>query len=103
MLDYERASEVIRTATHLGIGLCYCRHKMEHVGRACDAPQDICMTFNGSAASLIRHGHARRVDVAEGLDLLQQAHERTAWCSSARTCASRSTSSATAAAAAARP
>jgi ferredoxin len=76
VLDFERASEVIRSATHRGISLCYCRHKMEHVGRACDAPQDICMTFNTSAQALIRHGHARPVDVEEGLDLLRQAQER---------------------------
>ncbi|HPQ40548.1 MAG TPA: 4Fe-4S dicluster domain-containing protein [bacterium] len=74
VLDYERATEVIKTATHMGVGLCYCRHKMEHLGRACDAPQDICMTFNTTAASLIRHGNARRVDVKEGLDLLQSAY-----------------------------
>jgi ferredoxin len=76
VLDHERASEVVKTATHRGVGLCYCRHKMEHVGRACDAPRDICMTFNATAGSLIRHGYARAVDVAEGLDLLQEARER---------------------------
>jgi ferredoxin len=76
VLDFERASEVIRTASCRGISLCYCRHKMEHVGRACDAPQDICMTFNTSASSLVRHGHAREVDVAEGLELLHAAQER---------------------------
>jgi ferredoxin len=75
VLDFERASEVIRTATHRGVSLCYCRHKMAHVGRACDAPQDICMTFNASASSLVRHGHAREVDVAEGLELLHRAQE----------------------------
>jgi ferredoxin len=75
VLDYERASEVIRTASHRGIGVCYCRHKMAHVGRACAAPTDICMTFNNSAASLIRHGFARAFDCAEGLDLLLQAHD----------------------------
>ncbi len=75
VLDYERASEVIRTATHRGIGVCYCRHKMQHMDRACDAPMDICMTFNTSADSLIRHHYAREVDVKEGLDLLQQAYE----------------------------
>jgi ferredoxin len=75
VLDYERASEVIRTASHRGIGTCYCRHKMMHVGRNCDASMEICMTFNGSADSLIRHGYARSVDVAEGLDLLQKAYE----------------------------
>jgi ferredoxin len=76
VLDYERAGEVIRTARHRGVGMCYCRHKMSHLGRACDAPLDICMTFNASADSLIRHGHARAMDVQEGLDLLEQARDR---------------------------
>ena len=75
VLDYERASDVIRTATHRGIGVCYCRHKMMHVGKNCDAPMDICMTFNASAQSLTKHGYARLVDVSEGMDLLQQAYE----------------------------
>jgi ferredoxin len=73
VLDYDRASEVIRTASHRGIGACYCRHKMEHLGKACAAPMDICMTFNGTAGSLIKHGLARSVDIKEGLDLLDQA------------------------------
>jgi ferredoxin len=76
VLDYERASEIIRTATHRGIGTCYCRHKMQHVDRNCAAPMDICMTFNSSAQSLTRHDYARLVDVKEGLDLLQQAYEQ---------------------------
>jgi len=75
VLDYERASEIIKTATHRGIGICYCRHKMKHLDRACAAPQEICMTFNNTAASLVRHGHARNVDVEECMDLLQEAYE----------------------------
>jgi len=75
VLDYERASEVIRSATHRGIGVCYCRHKMMHVGRECEAPLDICMTFNNCASALVRHGYARAVDVSEGLALLDQAYE----------------------------
>jgi Pyruvate/2-oxoacid:ferredoxin oxidoreductase delta subunit len=82
VLDYERASEVIKTAAYRGISRCYCRYKLKEAGRdtgspqACDAPQDICMTFNGPARSLIKAGFAREIDVAEGLDLLQvaQAH-----------------------------
>ena len=76
VLDYERASEVVKTATHRAIGLCYCRHKMGHAGHACDAPLDICMTFNNTAAALARHGYARTVDVAEGLALLDEARDR---------------------------
>ncbi len=75
VLDYERASEVIKTASHRSVGMCYCRHKMEHLGKNCDAPMDICMTFNDTADSLSRNGYAREVDVSEGLDLLQQAYD----------------------------
>ena len=75
VLDYERASEVIQTASHMGVGVCYCRHKMEHMNKSCDAPLDICMTFNSSAESLIKHGFARSVDKKEGMDLLQLAYE----------------------------
>jgi ferredoxin len=75
VLNYERASEVVKTASVIGIGICYCRHKMSHIGKNCDAPMDICMTFNSSADSLVRHGIARRVDVSEGMDLLKKARE----------------------------
>jgi len=75
VLDYERASEIIRTASHIGVGICYCRHKMEHIGKACDAPMDICMTFNSTAASLIKYNHAHQVDEKECLDLLQLAYD----------------------------
>jgi ferredoxin len=76
VLDYERASEVIKTASHIGVGMCYCRHKMQHMGRACDAPMEICMTFNSSAESLVKYGHARAVTISECLGLLETAYER---------------------------
>lgn len=75
VLDYERATEVINNATHLGVGICYCRHKMYHMGKACDAPQEICMTFNITAASLTKYGCARSIEKEECLDLLQEAYE----------------------------
>ncbi len=76
VLDYERASAVITGAADMGVGMCYCRHKAQHAGGACDAPMDICMTFGGTARSLIVNGYARRVDAVEGRDLLQQARDR---------------------------
>jgi len=76
VLDYERASEVIKKAWRIGIGTCYCRHKMQHLGKACSASKEICMAFDNVADSLIRHGHARQVDKVECLDLLQQAKEQ---------------------------
>ncbi len=75
VLDYERASEVIKTSPQIGIGVCYCRHKMQHLGKNCNAPMEICMTFNTSADSLIRHKIARKAEKSEALDLLQLAYE----------------------------
>lgn len=75
ILDYERATHIIETASHIGVSMCYCRHKMEHVGKACDAPMDICMTFNNTANSLIKNNFARRIDVSECKELLHQAYE----------------------------
>jgi Pyruvate/2-oxoacid:ferredoxin oxidoreductase delta subunit len=75
VLDYERATEAIKNASHIGVGVCYCRHKMEHVGKNCDAPMEICMTFNNTARSLTKHGHARTIDESECLDLLDKAYD----------------------------
>jgi len=75
VLDYERASEVIKTASRRAVSMCYCRHKKMHIGEVCNAPMDICLTFNVSAASLSKHGFAREIDVFECLDLLQLAYE----------------------------
>ena len=73
VLDHERVSHIIETASHIAVGICYCRHKMSYLGQACDAPKEICLTFNLVAASLIRHGNARPADAAEAIDILQRA------------------------------
>lgn len=75
ILAHESATQVIRSASHIGLSRCYCRHKMEHVGLACDAPQNICLTLNIAAASLVRHGHARAIDAVEALEVLHQARD----------------------------
>lgn len=75
VLDHERASHVIRTAGAIGVSQCYCRHKMDHIGQACNNPQNICLTLNLTAASLIRHNHARPIDQVEAIDLLHKAYE----------------------------
>lgn len=75
IMDFERASHVIKTAEHMSVSVCYCRHKNHHLGTACDKPMDICMSFGNTAATLINHDYARRVDAVEGLELLHQAYE----------------------------
>lgn len=74
ILDFERASEVIKTSSAIGVSMCYCRHKMKHLERDCGAPLDVCLTFNNTAFSLIKHEYARRVEVSEALEILGLAY-----------------------------
>ena len=75
VLDYERASHVIETATCITVGTCYCRHKMEHLGKACDMPQDVCLTFNGAAKTLSKHGIAKEITKEEAFEILDRVRE----------------------------
>ena len=75
VLDYEKATHTIETSKFIGVSTCYCRHKKTHLGSACDAPLEICMTFSEAAEALNKHGYARKIDKVEGLELLAKAKE----------------------------
>ncbi|MBT7902571.1 4Fe-4S dicluster domain-containing protein [Candidatus Woesearchaeota archaeon] len=72
VLDYEKASNVIDTASCITVGTCYCRHKMEHMGKACDKPQNVCLTFNHAATSLSKHGVAKEISKKEAHKILDK-------------------------------
>ena len=77
ILDYERATHIIEEAEYIGLGLCYCRHKMYHAGHPCEigAPLDVCLTFGNVARSLAEHGgYARLIDKAEAKDALERSY-----------------------------
>lgn len=75
VLDYERVSQIIKKASHIGVGTCYCRHKMSHIGKSCDAPMEVCLTFGNTAASLIKNGYAKKLSVDEAMKKIDLANE----------------------------
>jgi Pyruvate/2-oxoacid:ferredoxin oxidoreductase delta subunit len=75
VLDRERASEVVGGARAWAVSLCYCRHEAEHLGRACDAPMESCLTLNGGAEFVVRRGFGRAISREEALDLLARSRE----------------------------
>ncbi len=74
-MDYDRASNVIKNAKFITVSMCFCRHKMQHLGKACYAPMDVCLTFGDSAYTLSKHGYGRAIEAAEGLEILNKAHD----------------------------
>ena len=78
ILDFERATHIVEAAEYIGLGLCYCRHKMYHAGHPCEinAPWEVCMTFDNVARSLAEHkGYARLISKEEAKEVLQLSYE----------------------------
>lgn len=78
ILDYERATHIVEDAKYIGLGICYCRHKMYHAGHPCeiDAPWDVCLTFDNVARSLAEHGeYARLISKEEAKEVLELSYE----------------------------
>ncbi|SEL94489.1 4Fe-4S binding domain-containing protein [Syntrophus gentianae] len=76
VLSYERASAGIEQASFITVGTCFCRHKMEHMGLACDNPQDVCLTFNNVAKDLASQGIAREISKSEAHAILNLCIEK---------------------------
>jgi NAD-dependent dihydropyrimidine dehydrogenase PreA subunit len=73
VLDWQRATAVVGEARSWAVSLCYCRHKAEHLGQACGAPMDNCLSLNGGADFVVRRRFGRAVDRSEALDILARS------------------------------
>ena len=75
VLTFERASEVIRQSGGGALSMCSCRHKASHLGKACDAPVDVCMSLGFAAQWVINHNLGRPATVDELLEVLEQTEK----------------------------
>ncbi|MGE5627991.1 MAG: 4Fe-4S dicluster domain-containing protein [Solirubrobacterales bacterium] len=75
IMDYDRASNVIKDARFITVSMCFCRHKMEHLGEQCDAPMETCLTLGSSAYTLSKHGYGRAIDAVEAMEILHNSYE----------------------------
>ncbi|MBF7084439.1 4Fe-4S dicluster domain-containing protein [Desulfallas sp. Bu1-1] len=76
VLSYERASEIIREAGGGALGMCSCRHKAGHLGKACDAPvEDVCTSLGNAARWLVSRGLAKPAGVDDLLRVLDRTEK----------------------------
>ncbi|HSB21346.1 MAG TPA: 4Fe-4S dicluster domain-containing protein [Anaeromyxobacteraceae bacterium] len=73
VLDWQRATAVVGEARSWAVSLCYCRHKAEHLGQACGAPQEICLSLNGGADFVVRRRFGRAIERSEALEVLERS------------------------------
>ena len=70
ILEYESALSILKNSSNIGVSLCFCRHKARHLGHACQAPEEVCLTLGTTAQTLARHDHARLIDYSEASDII---------------------------------
>ncbi len=75
---YESAREIIKKAGYGAVGMCYCRHKKEHLNQTCDknAPTEgICISLGSGAKFMVRRGFAEEKSVDELLAVIDKARD----------------------------
>lgn len=76
VLSYEKASEIIRQSGGGSLGMCSCRHKAHHLGKACDAPwEDVCTSLGSAAQWLVYRGLAKPASVDDLLRVLDRTEK----------------------------
>lgn len=73
ILDWERATHAVESATTVAVSLCPCRIDASLRGEGCDAPVRTCLTFNGAATTLARSGIAEIITNDEAMGILEEA------------------------------
>lgn len=74
--SYEDARRIIENASYGAVGMCYCRHKKEHLDESCDkgAPvEGICISLGAAAKFMARRGFAEQKSKEELLAILDRA------------------------------
>ncbi len=72
ILDWERVSYLVETASALSVGLCPCRHKNEHLGKSCGKPMRTCISLNAGAETMIHSGISQRIAAPEALRIVEE-------------------------------
>lgn len=73
ILDWERATEIVRNADAVAVSLCPCRADANLRGEGCDAPLRTCLMFGNSARLLARAGIAETITNDEAMEILVEA------------------------------
>ncbi len=73
ILDWERATHAIESATAVAVSQCPCRIDAGLRGEGCDAPVRTCLTLNTAARTLARSGLAEIISNDEAMGILEEA------------------------------
>ncbi len=73
ILAHERAETLLRQKSHFAVSACICRKEQQMMGKGCNKPMDMCLSFGDDEDFFIKNRIGRRITLDQALDLLKQA------------------------------
>ena len=70
-MPYEVAEEIIRSQSKIVVAPCICRREHDMVGKGCDKPMEVCLSFGGGAYYYEENGLGRSISQEEALETLR--------------------------------
>jgi ferredoxin len=75
VLSYEKAEQLVRSQEKIAVRECICRKEKKLSNESCGKPIEVCLIFGMGVDTQIKNELARRIDIAEALDILKMADE----------------------------
>jgi len=75
IMPFEAAEEIINKQSKIVVADCICRKEQEMIGKGCDKPKEVCLSFGAGAYYYEQNGLGRAIDKAEALDIVKKAVE----------------------------
>ncbi len=71
ILDWERASTIVQSASSYAVGICQCHHTAVHLENACERDEMVCLSLNYAAESMVKSGIAQPINTARAMQILE--------------------------------
>jgi electron transport complex protein RnfB len=75
VMPFEAAEAIINKQSKIVVGPCICRKEQKMIGKGCDKPMEVCLSFGAGAYYYEQNGLGREIDKAEALELVRKGVE----------------------------
>lgn len=75
IMPYEEAHQIIKKQSKIVVAPCICRREHQMIGKGCDKPMEVCLTFGSGAYYYEENGLGREIDQEEALEILNKGQD----------------------------
>jgi len=70
IMPFEAAEAIIDKQSKIVVSNCICRKEQKMIGKGCEKPMEVCLSFGSAAHYYEKNGLGREIDKAEALEIL---------------------------------